>query len=320
MTLKSTENRTTGSSHQGSLDPDALRSIAETRAHMGDTIEEIHGRLNPTVFKEEALEQFQEAKTKLKEELTEAREALKTEVRSELTQAKEALREATIGKVEHMVHSAQDTVKETGHSLADAIKENPIPAALTGIGLAWLFLGTRAGSAGRRHGNGAGSGNGGPSGTGGTRQSVSEKIGETASDIAHTAQKATGDAVQGATEMAHQVKTTIGETAHRAGEAAEHLAAQAGTQGKRLGAKLQGTFRDNPLAVGAAVMAAGTAVALAIPISNKEKQLMGETQGKFMQKAEKFAHGALEKADDATEELGAKATKALGSDDPAQHS
>jgi hypothetical protein len=284
---------------------------------MGDTIEEIHGRLNPTVLKEEALEQFQEAKTKLKAELGEAREAFKTEVRSELTQAKEALREATIGKVEHMVHNAQDTVKETGHSLVDAIKENPIPAALTGVGLAWLFLGTRSGSAGRRQGNGAGSGR--PSGTGGTRPSVSDKIGETASDIAHTAQTATGDAIQGATEMAHQVKTTIGETAHRAGEAAEHLATEAGKQGKRLGAKLQGTFRDNPLAVGVAVMAAGTAVALAIPISNKEKQLMGETQGKFMQKAEKFAHGALEKADDATEELGAKATKALGSDDSAQH-
>jgi ABC-type sulfate transport system permease component len=45
-----------------------------------------------------------------------------------------------------MVHSAQDTVRSTRNTVVDTIVENPIPAALAGIGLAWLFMSARSNS------------------------------------------------------------------------------------------------------------------------------------------------------------------------------
>jgi len=58
-------------------------------------------------------------------------------------QAKETVREATVGKVEHMVSNATDTARETGSSVLDLIQQNPVPAAIAGLGLGWLL--TRGG-------------------------------------------------------------------------------------------------------------------------------------------------------------------------------
>ena len=132
--------------------------IADTRHSMSSTIEELHGRLNPTVLKEQALEQFHDAsdtikselkshladaKDAMRTELAEAKNALKREVREELHNASAAVREATIGKVEHMMDGARDRVRSTTTSVMGTVRANPIPAAMIGMGLAWLFLGGR---------------------------------------------------------------------------------------------------------------------------------------------------------------------------------
>ena len=85
----------------------AIRAeIRDTRERMGDTIEEIGERLNPRHLKE---------------------------------QVKHDIREATIGRVENMAQSAADRVSQTRRTIADAVRENPIPAAMIGIGLGWLI-------------------------------------------------------------------------------------------------------------------------------------------------------------------------------------
>lgn len=89
-------------------DAEALRlraDIAHTRENIGSTIEALQQRLNPAALAE---------------------------------QATTAVREATIGKVEDMVHKAEDSIERTGYSLFDTVRENPIPAALAGFGIAWL--------------------------------------------------------------------------------------------------------------------------------------------------------------------------------------
>ena len=47
-------------------------------------------------------------------------------------QAKDKVREATVGKAQ-----------EAGSGIVDTVKANPLPAALTGIGLGWLFISAR---------------------------------------------------------------------------------------------------------------------------------------------------------------------------------
>ena len=51
-------------------------------------------------------------------------------------QAKDRVREATVGRVE-----------EAGSGITETIRENPLPAALTGIGLGWLLVSARRKSA-----------------------------------------------------------------------------------------------------------------------------------------------------------------------------
>jgi gas vesicle protein len=91
----------------------AIRAeIQQTRARMSHTVEDIGHRLNPDRLKE---------------------------------QLKHNVHEATIGKAEHMARNAIDRVDDTRHNVLDTIRDNPVPAALVGIGLGWmLFNGRRS--------------------------------------------------------------------------------------------------------------------------------------------------------------------------------
>jgi hypothetical protein len=92
-------------------DPAVIRAdIERTRQRMSHTVEELGERLHPDRLK---------------------------------GQMKQNLHDATIGKAEHMARVAVDRVDDTRHSIMDNVRENPIPAALVGIGLGWLYLNSR---------------------------------------------------------------------------------------------------------------------------------------------------------------------------------
>lgn len=122
---------------------------------MSETIAAIERRLDPSDLRAKAIEelevveekvkevvrdQIQETKATVKAELREAKEALKEEAREAFTEAKQALHDATIGKAKTMAKQASDTMIEAGDTFVDTVKRNPIPAAMVGIGLAWLFM------------------------------------------------------------------------------------------------------------------------------------------------------------------------------------
>jgi len=92
----------------------ALRTeIEQTRNEMSATIDAIQEKLNPQNI---------------------------------VDQAKETVREATVGRVEQMVSNATDTARETGSSVMDMIQQNPLPAAIVGLGLGWLLMRNGGGS------------------------------------------------------------------------------------------------------------------------------------------------------------------------------
>jgi hypothetical protein len=100
----------------------ALRDqIARTRYEMAQTIERIDTRLDPEALKEQAKARALE--------LTE--------------QAKTAAYDATIGKAKTMV-------SKTSNGIADTIKANPVPLALTALGIGWLVVNARAPQARQR--------------------------------------------------------------------------------------------------------------------------------------------------------------------------
>jgi len=97
--------------------------IEETRAGMSQTIDQITERLSPTNIKEQVKEQVIEG----------------------YEEVKDTVRDATIGRVEDMVRYAGDTVEDVRTGTWETIRSNPIPAALTALGLGWLWMNRKSG-------------------------------------------------------------------------------------------------------------------------------------------------------------------------------
>jgi hypothetical protein len=201
--------------HRPSNDPRAIRAeIHETRERISQDLDEIGERLNPWYVKEDI---------------------------------KEGIREATIGRVEEMARQVTDRFDDVSHGLTGAIRENPIPAAMAGIGLALLFM-NRKGSAVNQ-----------------ARRGASYSL---QSEDSSESQPRLDDVVE-------TVRETAREAAERAREAAER--AQNVVSRRADTRTLANLFYDSPLAIAAGVAAVGLAVGMAAPVSRTERQLMGRT-------------------------------------------
>jgi hypothetical protein len=319
--------------------PEQMRAnLSQTRAEISETLDELHGKLNPQVLKEQALEQLEDAKLKIKAELKEDFEAVKLKLREEITEAKTALHDATIGRVETMYHHAEDKISQTGHSMVDTVKTNPVPFALIGAGLAWLFIGGRRSHAPRLLSSGrdrslsdygvpgyepdyvegdAGLSrafDGSEAGIAARARGAMGKVGEKLGDVAHTTTESVSTAAHKVGELGSRAGSSIAEVATGAAQSVGHFAREAGTsvsqaarksgrvareQAHRLERRSVDAFHASPVAVGAAVLAAGAAIGFAIPRTRREEELLGDARSRVLEKAESFAHDAIEKVEDA---------------------
>jgi hypothetical protein len=105
------DQRGANASGTDSDNPEVIRAeIEQTRSELSGTINAIQEKLSPQNLVE---------------------------------QAKESVRDATIGRVEQMVSDAKDTARESGDNLMQMVRDNPLPAAIVGLGLGWLFMKNR---------------------------------------------------------------------------------------------------------------------------------------------------------------------------------
>ncbi len=267
-------------------DPEGERIVVEieqTRSDMAGTIDEIGHRLQPQTIANEAVEK---------------------------------VREATVGKVERFMDDAGQNVQRTSNGMIDTIRQNPVPAALAAIGIGWLAVRMRdQGSAygidyssrGRSayRGNGYAYGSryapsyGGYSGNGdsGSGQDAMERARQGAQDVA---------------DQASQRAQQVGSDVQRAAQDAFD-----GTQEKLQSAQWQvdRTWNENPLALGALALGVGAAVALAIPETQKERELLGEQRDRVVEKVSTVASDALDQAQTKAQELADKATETSESTD-----
>jgi uncharacterized protein DUF3618 len=274
-------------------------SIEQTRADMSETIDQLQERLSPSHLKEQVKEQIVE----------------------QYRQARETVREATIGKVEDMVERVGDTMYGTRRTIVDTVRANPIPSALVGVGLVWLWMNRRSTSGsgvrgygesdrgtrryddmGRRYGS---------SGVSGNWQEEGRREWESASDTARTLASKTASAVSGAagqiqeaaSNLADKAKAKVSGIVGQAQESAGHLVGTAQDQAQRVEERLGAAFRENPLAIGAVALALGTAVGLAIPQTRKENEWMGEARDTFVDKAQSVAQDAMEQIEQVAQKV-----------------
>lgn len=305
-------------------------AITRSRDSMSTTLEELHGVLNPRVLKEEILQQVQEGKAALKadlqQEFHEAKAALKTEfqdikeqvltgVKTEITDAKTAFREATIGKVETMVHNTQESVQKASHSLISSIKANPIPAALVGVGLVWMF---RSSHSERQSRSTASQGQAGNA----LSRHVSQ-IGDKAAEVAQKATSAVSDAAHAAGQTLENTASSVKDSVSAAAQATtrefSHLREAVSSTGQSFGRRAEGAFAENPLAVGAGVLVAGALVGLAIPITAKETAWMGDANQQLTERASDLVEKLGSRVHDGVEQVASELNKSLAeqpSDEP----
>jgi ElaB/YqjD/DUF883 family membrane-anchored ribosome-binding protein len=132
-------------------------------------------------------------------------------------------------------------------------------------------------------------------------------------DAAHAVEHSVGSAVQKAGAFARQAQTSIGQKAHDASATIGHFAHDASgsvtqmghdaaEQGRRAQRRVETYYHDNPLVVGAVVVAVGTLVGLSIPITAQEDRWMGEASDDVTNKARVLAQQGLQQLDHVAKE------------------
>jgi ElaB/YqjD/DUF883 family membrane-anchored ribosome-binding protein len=245
--------------------PEQIRAeIEDTRAEMSQTINEIQERLSPDHL---------------------------------MDQVKETVRDATIGKVERVVGTVGETIsevteparevamlagnaiKEVGTTVADKIWKNPIPVALIGLGVGMLVV--------RNFSNG------------GTR-STGRTLPNRRSNYAVGDVGSVGAVGQ---SRYSQQQSTGASTLNQVRETASDLASRAKDSASSVGTRFGELCRENPLAVGAVAVAAGTAVGLMLPSTQFESEYIGETGERLVESVEDVARDALHKVQDTAKQM-----------------
>lgn len=264
--------------HTGEDDPAEIRAeIRETRERMSENLEQLGERLNPGNIKD---------------------------------RMKQDIRDATIGKVENMAHSAADqlgeareTFGEARRTIMDVVRDNPIPAAMVGIGLGWLAYNVRRRTArgnspyereegGRSVRGWYGRGYYGRE-YGAAYPGRAGYPGEGAED------ESTVSRVRGqASEMSDKAQQTASAWADRAQDVAEDVADQTRHQARRL----EDQFYENPLAIGAAALTLGMAAGLAIPETRREDELMGGARDRLADKTREMVEDTKNKVENVVDQ------------------
>jgi len=178
---------------------------------------------------------------------------------------------------------ATDFVRELG----DAVRRNPVSAALIGMGIMWMFSGRIAGLSGeaaRRTGldripDAAGEAF---DSAGSMMKSGARAIGDSVSSAAGTVQSSGAAVVEKATQFGREQAGTVSEYASRLPGYGSDMIEEARSS-------LAELFRTQPLALGAIGLAIGAGIAAALPPTEVEAEYLGESADAVKEKAREFA-------------------------------
>ncbi len=230
--------------------------------------------------------------------------------------AGEAVREATVGKIETKVNdmtttasdlasNAGQTAQQAGSGLIETIRRNPIPAAMTGIGLGMMLMNRQSSKSNSGSGSwsrgqtssGYGYGSSSYRGTGSDWMSGDtgyQRGGTNGKGIGDTIGQRAGEASESVRDAADQARRQADQTLNQVGQTANEAMTNLSGTATDVMSQAQRAVQSNPLAFGALAVAVGTAVGLAIPASNAERRVMGQTGGQLIDKVENAVSQPLE--------------------------
>jgi hypothetical protein len=235
------------------------------------------------------------------------------------------------------------------NALQDAVRDNPISAALIGMGVLWMFMGgsntSLFGGDGRK--SIFGSEGQGADQVGGIVRDTATRVGssmgqaadaaaETASQVAGGVRQASAavadrgsrtagqaaDAIASAYDATTDIATRAANTVSNAATSAAHTMQQTGTKwGNTVQHSIADLFERQPLLLGAVGVAIGAGIAASIPTTDVENKVMGDasdlvrdTVSEQTAKVRKMADAAVEEAKEQgfTPEAAGEALRAIG--------
>lgn len=248
------------SEHQDTRSAEQIQSdIQQTRSDMGETLDAIRNKFSPGELLDQALTYFKSSN---------------------------GGNRAGIG----------ETTSEWANNLGDMVKQNPVPVALIGAGVAWLMMG------GSRH-----------TASPGPRTSLYEPradiydaydapVSRTQGDQERSGgfKERAGEMASGAQERMSAAGERVGGMAASAREGVGHTAERLRHQARQQGGRTKETFSylrdEQPLVLGALGFALGAALGAGLPPTQREDELMGETRDQVVHRAQELGGEQLDRA------------------------
>lgn len=283
------------------IQTDNLRfGIESTRSGMSETVDAIQAKLSPQNVQETAeqiterakhaaLEVAEQTTERVKQAALDVSEQVAERMKQTVTQlkndVKNEIHDATIGRVERMVDNMRDTTRGASASIMEVIKTNPIPSALVGIGLAWLYMNKSNGS------------NGSPV----QQRYYPQALGQMGNQyqgekITESVQRKADQVMDTVSEAADNVKAKAGEFVDQAQTQVTQLSSRVHDQAQEVVTRSQSMLEENPLITSALALTLGAAVGLLLPETRREDELMGEARNKLLGQVSEVAHDTMEKA------------------------
>lgn len=260
------------------------REVAETRSEMDRTIDELVDRLNPAGMLSSAMRTFVKGGSKSKRN----------------------------------AKRAADAAADTGSTVLDKIRDNPVPVALMAVGAAWLLMSDDddaeeteadhyAGLQNRQYLTDAQAESDDDDSRG-----IGDRISGAASSIGEGAKSAGRNVASGATSAASSVKDA-GRTAAAGVKSSSRQVARYTRRGMRLSREgYETAMEEYPLAVGGAALGLGLLCGLLVPESEREHELLGPTRDSLLEQGKEVVEEAVERAKDVAASTAEAAQEKLG--------
>jgi hypothetical protein len=179
-----------------------------------------------------------------------------------------------------------------GANLGRSVRENPVPVALIGVGIAWLMMSGQGGM-GRRYPRNEQYGGLSPEALGessgeGTMHRAASAVGEAGrkvkdkvSEMTSRAGEMMSSARERISESASGTRMHMSELGGRMGELSGHTREQM----YRARGTLTHVLEEQPLVIGAIGVAVGAVLGASLPSTRREDQMMGGTRDELMHSA-----------------------------------